>query len=500
MNAKATVDRDFAIGKIDPRIYGSFIEHLGRVIYGGIYEPLHPRADANGFRRDVIDVVKELRVPLIRYPGGNYSSSYDWRDSVGPVAERPARPDLAWRSLEPNTFGLDELDRWSKELPAGVLMTLNMGTQGLREAIELLEYCNLPGGTSLSDLRRRHGREKPYGIKLWCLGNEIDGPWQVGQKSAAEYGRLANETAKAMKLLDPEVKVCVCGSSFLKMPTFPEWEQTVLDLCYDNVDYLSLHTYCRNERAERSAYLAEPVGMERYLETALGVCDRVRLKKGAAKRLDVSFDEWNVWPRARESDRDRDPWQVAPPLLEEAYTTEDALVFACMLNVLLRHAERVPIACLSLLVNALAPIMTETGGAVWRQTTFYPFKYACLYGTGSSLRLAVDGPVYEDRVFGSVPFLDASAAYDSARGEIAVFLVNRSDASAIDLELALGRGEHAELIEHVVLESGDPMAGNDAGSPGRVVPRRKDGPSESVGGAFRLSLPAFSWNMIRLAL
>lgn len=497
MKAKITLQKDFRIGRIHPRLFGSFVEHLGRCIYGGIYEPGHPAADAKGFRRDVIDVIRELRIPLIRYPGGNYTSSYDWKDSVGPVDKRPVRPDLAWLSLEPNAFGLAEFADWAGEVSAEVLMTLNMGTQGVQDAVSLLEYCNFAGGSFWSDLRREHGRGAPYDFTLWCLGNEIDGPWQVGQKSAIEYARLANETAKAMKILDPRVQLAACGSSFKRMPTFPEWERTVLDICYDNIDFLSLHTYLRNFQKDRATYLAESIEMEDFITLALGVCDMAMDRKGSRKRIDISFDEWNVWPRAQESDRFTNPWRIAPPLLEETYTMEDALVFGCMMNVLIRHVDRVSLACMSLLVNAISPIMTETGGPVWRQTTFYPFKYGTLHATGESLHTEVECPAYENPTYGTVPYIDASAAYDAAKGEIAVFAVNRHETDQAELRLRAGGFAEVDVIEHVVLSSKDPMAANTKTEPLAVVPcvlPRGAVDKETVD----VRLPPFSWNMLRL--
>jgi len=497
MKTTITLHKDFTIGGIEPKLWGSFVEHLGRCIYGGIYEPGHPAADGRGFRRDVLDVVRELDLSVIRYPGGNYTAGYDWKDSVGPVEKRPARPDLAWLSLEPNTFGLAEFTDWAREVPAETLMTLNMGTQGLDDALALLEYCNFRGRSAWSDLRRSHGRSEPYDIGLWCLGNEVDGPWQVAKRSPADYAWLANETAKAMKLLDPRVRISACGSSFKKMPTFPEWDRAVLELCYENIDTLSLHTYCRNFQKDRATYLAEPAEMEDFITLTLGICDMVRDRRGSRKRIDISFDEWNVWPRAQEDDRYKDPWRIAPPLLEERYTMEDALVFGCMMNVLLRHADRVRMACMSLLVNAISPIMTVTGGPVWRQTTFYPYKYGTRHGKGVSLRAAVQCPTYENPTYGPVPYLDVAAAHDGEKGEVAVFVVNRHESEAADLALTAAGFGTVECIEHVVLGARDPMGANTKDDPVAVVPHAGPG-GRFEGETLTTRIPPFSWNMLRL--
>lgn len=201
------VDRAYQTAPVDERIFGSFIEHLGRAVYGGIYQPEHSQADEDGFRKDVIELVKELGVPVIRYPGGNFVSNFFWEDSVGPLSSRQPRLDLAWKTLEPNTFGLGEFAKWTKKTGSQMMMAVNLGTRGVADACNLLEYCNHPGGTKYSNLRRSYGIEDPYGIKLWCLGNEMDGEWQIGKKTMDEYGRLSQETAKAMKLIDPSIEL-----------------------------------------------------------------------------------------------------------------------------------------------------------------------------------------------------------------------------------------------------------------------------------------------------
>lgn len=260
--AKMTIEKEFKLAEVDPRIYSSFIEHLGRAVYGGIYDPGHPSADEHGFRQDVASMIGEIGVPMIRYPGGNFVSGYNWEDGVGPVADRPRRLELAWRTTEPNEVGTNEFIRWAKGIRSDVMMAVNLGTRGVDAARNLLEYCNHSSGSYYSDLRRSHGFEEPHGIKTWCLGNEMDGPWQIGQKTATEYGRLASETAKAMRLVDPSIELVACGSSFRSMPTYAEWEATVLDHTYEQVDYLSLHTYYGNTENDTANYLAKSLDMD----------------------------------------------------------------------------------------------------------------------------------------------------------------------------------------------------------------------------------------------
>jgi alpha-N-arabinofuranosidase len=499
MKAKVTVHEQFRRGKVDDRFFGSFVEYLGRSIYGGIYDPGHPTANAEGFRRDVMDITRELRIPIIRYPGGNFVSTYNWEDGIGPVEDRPARLDLAWKAVETNRVGLHEFARWAEEVSAEILMTVNLGTRGVREALNLLEYCNHPRGSYWSDLRRKNGREEPFNVRHWCLSNELDGVWQVGQKTAAEYGRLANETAKAMKLLDGSIKVCACGSSFRRMPTFLEWDQTVLDLCYDTIDFLSLHSYLRNAEKDPETYLAESMEMDEMIDLAVKMCDCVKGRKKSTRTIDISFDEWNVWPRAREDDRFIDPWRIAPPLLEETYTMEDAVAFGCMLNVLFRHADRVKIACLSMLVNVFGPLMTENGGALWKQTIFYPFSYASRHGRGDSLEVRLDSPSYANRVYGHVPFVDVSAVYSEERGEVSLFAVNRSRGESVELETTLGGFQKANMVEQVVLDSKEPGACNTKSSPDAVVPRAMKGARMEKETA-RVQLPPLSWNMLRFTV
>jgi alpha-N-arabinofuranosidase len=471
MRAHVSVDKEYLIGAVDKRLFGSFIEHLGRAVYGGIFEPGHPTADRNGFRGDVLELVRELNVPVVRYPGGNYVSNFTWEDSIGPVERRPRRLDLAWRSVEPNTFGLDEFVRWARAAKTEVLMALNLGTRGIDAARSLVEYCNHPRGSYWSDLRRENGSTDPYGIKLWCLGNEMDGSWQVGQKTADEYGRIANETAKALKLFDPGLELVACGSSSGHMPTFPQWEAAVLDHCYESVDFISLHQYHNNNEGDLPRFLAGSIDMDRYIESAAATCDFLKAKKRSKKTMMLSFDEWNVWFHSNQADQRREPWQVGPHLLEDAYTMEDALVVGCLINSLLRHADRVKIACLAQLVNVIAPIMTENGGKAWRQTIFWPFYYASRHGRGTSMNLRVDVPSYDCRDFSDVPYLDASAVLADDGNSLSVFCVNRSG-EPMELDLRATGFEAFSLTEHVELRNDDLKAINTASKPFQVEPRK----------------------------
>lgn len=496
IQARMIIDKAFRIANIDNRIYGSFIEHLGRAVYGGIYEPGHPAADSYGFREDVKALIRDLKVPIIRYPGGNFVSGYNWEDGVGPVEERPRRLELAWRTIETNEVGLNEFARWAKGIGSEVMMAVNLGTRGIDAARNLIEYCNHPGGTYWSDLRIKHGYQEPHRIKTWCLGNEMDGPWQIGHKTAEEYGRLALETAKAMRLVDPSIELVACGSSNAGMPTFPQWEATTLEHTYDAVDYISLHQYYGNRDQDTANYLALTMDMDHFIQTVISTCDYIRAKKRSKKRIHLSFDEWNVWFHSNEADRRIEPWSIAPPQLEDVYNMEDALLVGSMLICLLRHADRVKIACLAQLVNVIAPIMTENGGRAWKQTIYYPYLHASIYGRGVSLQPVVDSPKYDSKDFTDVPYLDSAVVYREEAEELTIFAVNRHLSEGLTLECEVRSFAGYALTEHLVLAHDNLKAVNTAAEE-QVKPQLL-GDSQLDAGLLTVRLPKASWNVIRL--
>lgn len=496
MKASMTIDREFEIGDVDRRMFGSFVEHLGRSVYEGIFEPGHPTADESGFRGDVLDLVRELRVPLIRYPGGNFVSGYDWEDGVGPAADRPRRLDLAWRTVEPNQVGTNEFIRWATKAGAEVNMCVNLGTRGPDEARAFVEYCNHPSGSKWSDLRVSHGVKQPYGIRTWCLGNEMDGPWQIGHKTAYEYGRIASESAKVMRWVDPRIELVACGSSNSSMATFPEWERIVLEECYEQVDYLSIHSYYGNPEDDIANFLAKSLDMDGYINTVASICDYAKAKKRSRRVVNLSFDEWNVWFHSREADSRREPWSIAPPLLEDVYTFEDALVVGCLLITLLKHADRVKIACLAQLVNVIAPIMTEKGGRAWRQTIYHPFMQASHFGRGTVLIPAVSCERYDSKDFDAVPYLESVAVLDKSSGALTIFAVNRSTTEELSLTVNLRSFDGLHVLEHSQLTHPDLKATNtkdrEAVAPVSVDDCRLEG------GALSCRLPKLSWNVIRM--
>lgn len=502
------IDHDFAIGATDERLFGAFVEHLGRCVYGGLYEPGHPTADEHGFRGDVLALVRELAPTIVRYPGGNFVSGYDWEDGVGPVDKRPKRLDLAWASTEPNTFGTNEFIDWCRKADLEPMLAVNLGTRGPDAARRLVEYCNHPAGTALSDLRREHGWSEPHAVKFWCLGNEMDGPWQMERKTATEYGRVATEAAKMMKWVDHSIELAACGSSARTMPTFGEWERVVLEHTFDHVEYISLHTYLNNYAEDTAAFLASPDLMDSFIEEVVAIADAVAAQRRSAKRIMLSFDEWNVWYRTRRGgNRVREGWPIAPPILEEVYTMEDALVFGGACISLLNHADRVRAACLAQLVNAIAPILTEEGGPAWRQTIFWPFADFANLGRGTVLRAQIDCPTYAATYFDprgaddlsfpmpAVPYLKLAAVRGD--GTLTLFALNRSLDEPMTLDVS-ARGFGALALEQAhSLSDGDLQAVNTSAAPDRIRPAPLDGVTVADG-SLTATLPPASWSVIRL--
>jgi alpha-N-arabinofuranosidase len=493
------LDSRRTISPIDPNLFGSFLEHLGRAIYEGIYDPTSSLADSNGFRKDVIDEVRQLGVPIIRYPGGNFVSGYNWLDGVGPKKDRPRMLDKAWNTIETNQFGTDEFMAWCKLVGSRPLMGLNLGTGTPENAAALVEYCNVEKGTKWSELRRSHGAGQPYKVEHWCLGNEMDGPWQIGHMTATEYGLKAQDAARQMRYVDPSLKLIACGSSHNHMPTYLEWDREVLEQCYDHVDGLSLHRYFGNTQedtgGDSAKYLAMNLSMERQITESLAVCGLVQGHKRSPKKLWLSFDEWNVWYRARSGDAVNGREQEAPHLLEEVYNLEDALLVGGILNTLMRNADRVKIACLAQLVNVIAPIMTNPQGSL-RQTIFYPYYSALQYARGSVLNLLVESPTYEVSEIGQVPYLDAAGTLNPEDGKVSTFILNRDLNKPRAVEINWQDKAPGHVLYSSVITGDDLKAFNSFDTPQRVVPRPLDKPSLKGGRAI-FEVPARSYSVIQ---
>jgi alpha-N-arabinofuranosidase len=497
--ARIFIDTRRTIAPLDRNLFGSFLEHLGRAIYEGIYEPGSRLADSNGFRKDVIEEIRKLGVPIVRYPGGNFVSGYNWLDGIGPKQDRPRVLDKAWNAINTNQFGTNEFMAWCKATGALPLMGLNLGTGTAEEAAAIVEYCNADRGTKWSELRRKHGYAEPYNVKHWCLGNEMDGRWQIGHMTAAEYGIKAQDAARQMRYVDPSVTLIACGSSGPAMSTYLEWDREVLESCYEYVDGLSLHRYFANTPEETGAdshkFVAMNLAMDRQIGETLAVCDLVRGQKRSPKKLWLSFDEWNVWYRQRSGDAVNGRRQEAPHLLEEIYNLEDALLVGGLLITLIRNADRIKIACLAQLVNVIAPIMTNPNG-LFRQTIYYPYDWALQYARGRVLDLLIESPTYDVPDLNGVGYIDAAATMNAGDGRTTLFILNRDLSKARQIEVVWEDASKSRVAVSQVLTGNDLKAGNGFDAPERVKPQAFDKPSTN-NGRTRFEVPARSYTVIQ---
>ncbi|MEO6079625.1 MAG: alpha-N-arabinofuranosidase [Steroidobacteraceae bacterium] len=495
--ASIIADREFIIDELDRRVFGSFVEHLGRCIYGGIYEPGHATADEHGFRGDVLALTRELGVSVMRYPGGNFVSGYNWRDGVGPKEQRPVRLDLAWFSTETNQFGTNEFIIWCRKAGIEPMMAVNLGTAGPDEARQLVEYCNHAGGTEYSDLRIAHGYPEPHDIKFWCLGNEMDGPWQICHKTAEEYARTALEAAKVMRWTSQGLTLAACGSSSREMATYGAWEYEVLDHCFEAVDFISLHQYFLNREDDIARFFTHLDKLDNFITGVAAIADAVAAKRRSRKRIMLSMDEWNVWYKARSPvDVAKPGWPQAPKLLEEIYNFEDALVVGGALITLINHADRVKTACLAQLVNVIGAIMTETGGPAWRQTIFHPFAQASRLARGNVLRLVTNCGTFAAGEIDNAPLLLATAVHDPASGAVSVFALNRSRES-MSLSADLRGFGSLVIAESFELKHADLKATNTRQSPDEVTPVKHPACEVSASG-LEATLKPLSWNVFAL--
>ena len=503
---KCFADRHFPIGKVDDKMFSSFTEHLGRCIYGGIYEPGHPTADEDGFRMDVMDLVRELKVPVIRYPGGNFVSCYDWHDGIGPKENRPKRMEYAWTSIETNEFGIDEFCRWAKKAGVEPMIAVNLGTGSIKDAGDLVEYCNHPGGTYWSDLRIKNGSPEPYNIKYWCLGNEMEGSWQAGHLSAEDYAKKALEAAKIMKWVDPGIKLVACGSSYDMLPTYLEWDRIMMKELYDQVDYLSTHNYTMNAGQGTTNYVASYKQLDQHIKNSVSVLDYVKRVNRKSKDIKICLDEWNVWNfQDIKLDSLNDlggmttfemtsagKWEIAPPILQEKYSLLDAIVVGGLGMSLLNNCDTVEIACLAQLINVIAPITTVKGGGVFKQTTFYPYELISHYGRGTALKSVMEGPVY-DSVYGECNLVETSVIYDEEKDEIHVFALNADENEETELSFDLQGFGDRKIIRHIALFGDNLDAINTIDAPDNVTLTELE-----ASGTDKAVLPKLSFNVLIL--
>jgi alpha-N-arabinofuranosidase len=469
--------RTDALGEINKELYGGFVEHLGRNVYGGVYDPASPVADEDGFRKDVMDLIRDLNMPVTRYPGGCYVDLERWEDSVG--ANRRSRIDPAWHQLEPNTFGLDEFMKWARKVNTEPLMTVNVGNRSLLDTLSLYEYCNIPGGTYWSDQRRANGVEKPYNIKNWCIGNELYGSWEMGQMSAAEYGRIAREHGKMLKKLDPNCRIIVSGS-----PYDMKWNRTVLEICGMYADVLSLHdAFAQLGDMTELQYLKTVDRFEKYLTDTIKECKAYEALSG--RRVKVSVDEWIIWDFERRMNP-AEEWTSGMHLLEQDYTILDALIAGSLFSCFHRHCDWVETACIAQSVNVIAPIRTEDDGTSWRQSIYFPFQLTSKYGRGISL-IPEESGNDEKSLYGS-------AVLDESAKLLTLFVTNRSgEPCSFTAEFA----DAAALADAVTMYNSDHALTNSATS---EVLQPQSLECAFSGKRVNATLAGCSWNMIQLAL
>jgi alpha-N-arabinofuranosidase len=507
--ARAVLSRGRYRAELDRRLLGAFLEHLGRAIYTGVYEPGSKLADGHGFRTDVVSEVKALGVPIMRYPGGNFVSGYNWQDGVGPKDKRPTVLERAWNSLETNQFGTNEFIEWCKLVATEPLLAFNLGTGTVEQGVAYVEYCNVAKGTKWSELRRAHGYDAPHAVRYWCLGNEMDGPWQMGTMTAREYGRKARDAARQIRVIDRELKLIACGSSNTVMPSYLVWDREVLEECYDQVDAISLHNYYGNTPAlsgnDSARYLAMNLDMERQIQEIGAVCDYVQAVKRSPKRLWLSFDEWNVWYRARGGRFANGEGKFAPRLLEEEYNLEDALLVGGFVNTLLRQAERVRLACLAQIVNVIAPLVTNET-SVLRQSIYHPYAWALKYARGRVLELDLESESYPIKAEGlrpdfardaSVPFLDVAATHDPESGQVCLLMLNRDLAGERELQVDWHDLTPSRVLACETLTGSDLKAANSFERPTLVAPRALEPPR--VGSKMTFKLPPRSYSVVHIA-
>ncbi|MFI6735291.1 alpha-N-arabinofuranosidase [Nonomuraea sp. NPDC050451] len=505
-SASITVDRAAVVGPVRRRLFGAFVEHGGRGVHTGLYEPGHPTASEDGFRGDVLELVKELGVTTVRYPGGNFVSGYRWEDGIGPRERRPRRREIAWHATETNDIGIDEFARWARLAGSELMLAVNLGTRGIQEALDLLEYVNGAPGTTLADQRAANGSPDPYGIRTWCLGNELDGTWQLGYMTADDYGKLAARTAQAMNAAEPGLELIACGSSWTGMATFGEWERVVLEHAYDHVSHISCHAYYFEKDGDLGSFLASSLDMEHFIRTTAATADHVKAKLRKARTIGISFDEWNVWYQGRPPTESEAPdaarikageWPVAPRQLEDVYSVADAVVVGSLLITLLRNADRVEFANLAQLVNVIAPIMIEPGGPAWRQTTFFPFSLTARLATGVVLAPRIRTGAY-DSAQGATPLVDAAVTFDEAAGSAAIFLVNRGMTGSQTVTIDVTSLGLTTVAQALTLHDDDVYAKNTLADQTRVGLAKNDS-AAFADGVVTVELPPVSWTALALS-
>lgn len=500
--ANIIYDRDYEIGEIDRRLTGSFGEHLGRCVYGGMNEPDHETADQDGFRNDVKELIRELGVSAIRYPGGNFVSGYNWKDGIGPKEDRPVKKDMAWNTIETNRVGTNEFAAYLKDMDVEMIMAVNLGTGTPMEAGELVDYCNNEKGTYWSDLRIKHGAAEPHNFKTWCLGNEMDGEWQICMQTAEEYARKAKEAAKIMKWMDPSIELIVCGTCTNEEAhtTYGEWDRVVLEETYELADYISLHRYYNYDPEKQLFYKMNEndtdipyffTDLDSYIRTICNAADFIKGKRRSDKSVMISFDEWGVITKSSAA-----PGGVGQQYGYASFSQMDAVIYGGLLCTFINHADRVKIACQSLLVNEGGMISTDPSGKAIRQSVFYPFYHVAKYGRGTALRAAAVYPLRQTDHHGMQPVVTSAASYEKETGNLNLFIMNCDRGEDVEVCLELRSFGPLKALGHIELYHDNPWAANTFEEEYNVTPEEKVLEC-SENGKVTLTLKKHSWNILR---
>ena len=484
-----SVDKDDVIGELQDEIFSTFVEHLGRQIYGGIYQPEHPTADEDGFRTDVMDLVKDLNLNYVRYPGGNFVSGYNWKDGIGP--NREPKVETTASQLEPNTIGVDEFMKWAEKVGVEVMMAVNLGDGTPESAGELVQYCN---GTSgyWAEQRKANGREEPYNVKYWYLGNEMDGDWQIGHCNAFEYSERANAAAALMKAEDPTIKLIYCGSCSMASGTFPSWDKTVMSKCVENMDYISIHSYFSYDRKDENlnAFLNSYRLLDGFITKVEEIVEDGIVKASVEKEIKISLDEWNVWYSDEGSDYSQGTNVVGPPRCENVYSSMDATVVASLMSTIINHCDTIGIACMAQLVNVIAPIMVDPDGDAICQTIYYPFKYMNDNARGSAFECDVKVTTMNAGNYGDVPSGCAAFTFDEETKEGTMLVCNLSGTER-RLKYSLNGFGNVQPYEVIGME-GNTKLKNTLTSPDSILPTlNRTAQGESI------VIKPYSWNIIK---
>jgi len=531
--ATITVHPSFRIGEISPRLFGAFLEPIGALVNGMMYNPKHPTADDKGFRSDVIAALKDSGLPAVRLPGGNFVSCWDWKDSIGPVRQRKVHLDPAWHQIYTNEVGHDEYLQWAERAGVEPLYTINLGTnRDINDAIYIVEYTNHEGGTYWSDLRRKYGHEKPYGVKLWYLGNEMDGPWQLGswELDPRGYGIFANEVSKAMKWVDGSIETAVCVSCSPLICHYPEWDMKVLEQCYETVDYISMHYYHVAPPGDFGALLGGSIYYEDYINTEIALCDYLQTKCRSDRKMMLSFDEYGSHPRpasnpsygySAKANLHRSFYKFSP---DTKYSRRDpdqmgsgmmmrrqgdmlaALGNTSVQLAFLRHADRVKIGCMT---GGLHALCAADRDHVWKSASYYPYTHLIRYGRGISMQTAVDCETFDIPAYfiddgtqfktrEGIPFLDTAAALDENAGELNIFVINRKWDGDMSAEIDVSGFAGWKFVEHIEMYSEDLDARNSYDQPNVILPGVNKNTSFE-NGKLNANLKRLSWNVFRFA-